>query len=95
MNKKNNCKCVVCNVEEALLDSFSTQKARTHFKALASNYPVLNHFSSPLDAVAKLHEQGKAAVNLKLLAILDSAYIHFLFPKLGQIYRFMAFMIGP
>src|SRR5438445_13792866 len=60
MNKQNNCPCVVCNVEAALLDSFSTQTARNHFKALASNYPVFSHFQSPLDAVAKLHEQGEA-----------------------------------
>lgn len=60
MNNWNNCQCVVCHVEEALLDSFSTQTARNHFKALSSNYPVLSHFSSPLDAVAKLHERGEA-----------------------------------
>ena len=60
MNKQNNCPCVVCNVEAALLDSFSTQTARNHFKALASNYPVLSHFQSPLEAVAKLHEQGES-----------------------------------
>lgn len=60
MNKENNCQCVVCNVEAALLDSFSTQTTRDHFKALARNYPVFSHFQSPLDAVAKLHEQGES-----------------------------------
>ena len=61
MNKENNCQCVVCNVEAALLDSFSTQTARTQFQGLASIYPVLNHFSSPIDVVEYLHEQDKAA----------------------------------
>lgn len=59
MNKENNCPCVVCNVEAALLDALSTKTARNHFKALASNYPVFSHFQTPLDAVAKLHEQGE------------------------------------
>jgi hypothetical protein len=58
MNKENNCQCVVCNVEAALLDSFRTQTTRKHFKALATNYPVFSQFHSPLAAVAKLHEQG-------------------------------------
>src|SRR5437660_393850 len=35
MNKENNCQCVVCQVEESLLNSLSTQTARTHFQALA------------------------------------------------------------
>ncbi|HWR14748.1 MAG TPA: hypothetical protein VN577_07955 [Terriglobales bacterium] len=61
MNKENNCQCVVCNVEAALLDSFSTQIARTQFQALASIYPVLNHFSSPIDLVEYLHQQDNAA----------------------------------
>ncbi len=56
MNKENNCQCVVCQVEQSLLDSLSTQTARTHFQALASNYPVLNHFDSPTEVVARLHE---------------------------------------
>jgi hypothetical protein len=61
MNKDNNCQCAVCNVEAALLDSFSTQKARTQFQALASIYPVLNHFSSPIDLVEYLHQQDDVA----------------------------------
>jgi hypothetical protein len=61
MSKENNCQCVVCNVEAALLDSFSTQTARNHFKALANNYPGLNHLESPLDVVTKLRRQGEAA----------------------------------
>lgn len=61
MNKENNCPCVVCNVEAALLDSFSTQTARTQFQALASIYPVLKHFSSPIDVIEYLHEQDKTA----------------------------------
>jgi hypothetical protein len=61
MNKENNCQCTVCNVEAALLDSFSTQKARTQLQALASIYPVLNHFHSPIDLVECLHRQGGAS----------------------------------
>jgi len=56
MNKDNNCTCVVCQVEQNLLDSLSTQTARTHFQVLASNYPALNHFDSPADVIAQLHE---------------------------------------
>lgn len=61
MHNENNCKCVVCNVEAKLLGSFGTQIARNHFKALASSYPVLSHFSSPIDLIALLHTQGAAA----------------------------------
>lgn len=61
MNKENNCQCPVCNVEAALLDSFSTQKARTQFQALASTYPVLNHLSSPIDLVEYLHQRDDVA----------------------------------
>src|SRR5207249_9553365 len=58
MNKENNCQCVVCNVEAALLDSFSTQKARTQFQAIASIHHVLNHFNSPIDIVEILAPAG-------------------------------------
>ncbi len=54
--KENNCKCVVCQVEQSLLDSLSTQTARIHFQALAANHPVLNHFDSPADVIARLHD---------------------------------------
>src|SRR6266550_1162016 len=37
MQKENNCGCVVCQVERSLLNSLSTQTARTHFQALARN----------------------------------------------------------
>src|SRR5205823_1710148 len=56
MKKESNCQCVVCQVEQSLLDSLSTQTARTHFQALASNYPILNHFDSPIDVIAQLHD---------------------------------------
>jgi hypothetical protein len=56
MNKENNCSCVVCQVEHDLLDSLRTQTARTHFQALASNHPILNHFDSPAAVIAQLHE---------------------------------------
>ncbi len=55
-NKENNCTCVVCQVEQSLLDSLSTQTARIHFQALAANHPVLNHFDSPADVIARLHD---------------------------------------
>src|SRR5581483_6589626 len=56
-NKENNCTCVVCQVEQSLLDSLSTQTARIHFQALARNYPILSHFDSPTDVIAQLHER--------------------------------------
>ena len=59
MLKGNNCCCVVCQVERSLLNSLSTQTARTHFQALARNYPILNHFDSPADVIALLHEHGR------------------------------------
>ena len=62
MRNENNCQCVVCQVEQSLLDSLSTQKARTHFQALASKYPILNHFNSPADVIARLHEHEEAEV---------------------------------
>ena len=55
MNKENNCTCVVCQVEQSLLDALSTQTARTHFQVLARNYPILSHFDSPADVIAQLH----------------------------------------
>ena len=62
MSKENNCQCVVCQVEQSLLDSLSTQTARTHFQALASNHPILNHFDSPADVIAQLHEHEEAEI---------------------------------
>lgn len=59
MNKENNCQCVVCQVERSLLDSLSTQTARTHFQALAANHSVLNHFNSPADVIARLHDHER------------------------------------
>ncbi|SRR5579883_1414434 len=57
--KESNCACVVCQVERSLLDSLSTQIARTHFQALAANHPVLRHFDSPADVIARLHEHER------------------------------------
>ena len=59
MQKENNCRCVVCQVERSLLNSLSTQTARTHFQALARNHSILNHFDSPADVIAKLHEHER------------------------------------
>lgn len=78
MLKENNCCCVVCQVERSLLNSLSTQTARTHFQALAHNYPILNHFDSPADVIAQLHEHERVElVNHKawngiLHALVDS-----------------------
>jgi len=94
MSKENNCPCVVCNVEATLLDSFSTQTARNQFKALACSYPVFSHFQSPLDAVAKLHEQGEAvnhdAGNQILYAVIH-AVSDKAFENLGQQLLLVAF----
>src|SRR2546425_13260905 len=59
MQKENNCGCVVCQVERSLLNSLSTQTARTHFQALARNHSILNHFDSPADVIAQLHEHER------------------------------------
>ncbi len=56
MTKENNCRCVVCDIERNLLNSLNSQTARTHFQALARNHAVLNHFDSPADVIAQLHE---------------------------------------
>jgi hypothetical protein len=74
MSKENNCQCVVCQVEQNLLDSLSTQTARTHFQALASKYPILNHFDSPAAVIAQLHEHqdGEIANHIACNAILHA-----------------------
>ena len=78
MLKESNCRCVVCQVERSLLNSLSTQIARTHFQALARNYPILNHFDSPADVIAQLHEHERVelvnhkAWNEILHALVDS-----------------------
>lgn len=78
MPKENNCRCVVCQLERGLLNSLSTQTSRIHFQALARNYPILNHFDSPADVIAQLHEHERAElVNHKawngiLHALVDS-----------------------
>jgi hypothetical protein len=59
MNKERNCECAVCIVEQNLLDSLRTKTAQDHFNALGRTNPVFNHVHSPLDAVARLHEQGE------------------------------------
>lgn len=56
MLKESNCCCAVCRIERSLLNSLSTQTARTHFQSLAPNYPILNHFDSPAHVIAQLHE---------------------------------------
>jgi len=56
MLRENNCCCLVCQVERSLLNSLSTQTARTNFQALARNHAVLKHFDSPADVIAQLHE---------------------------------------
>jgi hypothetical protein len=62
MPKENNCRCVVCEVERSLLNSLSTQTAQTHFQALAHNYPALDHFDSPADVIAQLHEHEQVEI---------------------------------
>ena len=97
MHNENNCKCVVCNVEAALLGSFSTQIARNHFKALTSRYPVLSHFSSPIDLIALLHAQGEAANHdegNKALHALMHAISDKAFEELGQQLLLVAFTPG-
>jgi hypothetical protein len=94
MSKENNCQCVVCNVEAALLDSFSTQTARNHFKDLAEDYPVLKHVESPLDAISKLQRQGEAVshdVKNQILRAVVHAVSDKAFEDLGQQVLLVAF----
>lgn len=72
MKKENNCSCVVCKVEQHLLDSLSTQLAQDHFQSLATKHPVLNHFHSSIDVVSRLHDQGEAVNHQNWNAILHA-----------------------
>src|SRR5579884_2392224 len=92
--KENNCQCAICNVEAALLDSFSTQTAQTQFEALSNNYPVLNHFSSPIELVSHLHEHGEAAnhnASREILQTLIHAVAEKPFEEIGQQLLLLAF----
>jgi hypothetical protein len=94
MSKENNCQCVVCTVEAVLLDSFSTQTARNHFKDLVENYPVLKHVESPLDAISKLQRQGEAVshdVKNQILRAVVHAVSDKAFEDLGQQLLLVAF----
>jgi DNA-directed RNA polymerase specialized sigma24 family protein len=94
MYKENNCQCVVCKVERELLKTLNTQTVQTHFKALASNHPVSNHLSSPLEAIARLHGQvgagnhdsGNQILHALIHAVSDKA-----FEDLGQQLLLVAF----
>jgi hypothetical protein len=97
MQKENNCRCVVCDVERSLLDSLSTQTARTHFQALVRNHSILNHFNSPADVILQLHEHEQTeAVNHKawngiLHALVDSIADR-AFEEIGQQLLLLAYM---
>jgi len=94
MNKENNCQCVVCTVEAVLLDSFSTQTARNHFKDLAENYPGLKHVESPRDAISTLQRQGEAVrhdVKNQILHAVVHAASDKTFEDLGQQLLLVAF----
>ncbi len=97
MQKENNCGCVVCQVERSLLNSLSTQTARTHFQALARNHSILNHFDSPADVIVQLHEHERTeAVNHKawngiLHALVDSIADR-TFEEIGQQLLLLAYM---
>jgi hypothetical protein len=97
MQKENNCGCVVCQVERSLLNSLSTQTARTHFQALARNHSILNHFDSPADVIVQLHEHERTeAVNHKawngiLHALVDSIADR-TFEEIGQQLLLLVYM---
>jgi hypothetical protein len=97
MPKENNCGCVVCQVERSLLNSLSTQTARTHFQALARTHSILNHFDSPADVIVQLHEHERTeAVNHKvwngiLHALVDSIADR-TFEEIGQQLLLLAYM---
>ena len=60
MPKESHCRCAVCQVEQSLLNSLSTQIARNQFQALAFNHPILTQFDSPADVIAQLHGQAES-----------------------------------
>ena len=97
MQKENNCRCVVCDVERSLLTSLSTQTARTHFQALARNHSILNHFDSAADVIVQLHEHERTeAANHKawngiLHALVDSIADR-TFEEIGQQLLLLAYM---
>lgn len=97
MQKENNCGCVVCDVERSLLNSLSTQTARTHFQALARNHSVLNHFDSPADVIVKLHEHERVElVNHKawngILHALVESIADRTFEEIGQQLLLLAYV---
>ncbi len=97
MQKENNCGCVVCQVERSLLNSLSTQTARTHFQALARNHSILSHFDSPADVIVQLHEHERAeAVNHKawngILHVLVDSIADRTFEEIGQQLLLLAYM---
>jgi len=97
MQKENNCRCVICDVERSLLNSLSTQTARTHFQALARNHSILNHFDSPADVIVKLHEHERVElVNHKawngILHALVESIADRTFEEIGQQLLLLAYM---
>ena len=97
MQKENNCGCVVCQVERSLLNSLSTQTARTHFQALARNHSILNPFDSPADVIVKLHEHERVElVNHKawngILHALVESIADRTFKEIGQQLLLLAYM---
>lgn len=85
---------MVCNVEVVLLDSFSTQTNRSHFKALASHYPVLHHLESPLEVIARLRRQGELVsqdVGNQILRAIVHAVSNEAIEDLGQQLLLVAF----
>ena len=97
MIKENNCRCVVCDIERNLLNSLNSQTARTHFQALARNHAVLEHFDSPADVIAQLHEHERLeaanhnAWNGILHALVDSIAGR-TFEEIGQQLLLLAYM---
>jgi hypothetical protein len=97
MQRENNCRCVVCDVERSLLNSLSTQTARTHFQALVRNHSILNHFNSPADVIVQLHEHERTeAVNHKawsgILHALVESIADRTFEEIGQQLLLLAYM---
>jgi hypothetical protein len=97
MQKENNCGCVVCQVERSLLNTLSTQTARTHFQALARNHSILNPFDSPADVIVQLHEHERTeAVNHKawngILHALVESIADRTFEEIGQQLLLLAYM---
>lgn len=59
MLENHGCVCLICRVERELILILNQQASRARFRKLATDFPALNAFTSPLELLTHLH--GRAA----------------------------------